>query len=88
MVFLFVFSYLGANLPIWRFAQPVNYIGFWVMLITILLSAVGMIAAPLLGTKDMAGNLIGAFALPAVKDLGFGIAGGPRRGSRCGRCSS
>jgi carbon starvation protein len=71
MVFLFAFSYLGANLPIWRFAQPVNYIGFWITLITVLLSAVGMVAAPLLGTKDMAGNLIGAFALPAVKDLGF-----------------
>ena len=73
MVFLFAFSYLGANLPIWRFAQPVNYIGFWITLITVLLSAAGMIAAPLLGTKDMAGNLIGAFALPAVKDLGFTI---------------
>ncbi len=73
MVFLFGFSYLGANLPIWRFAQPVAYIGFWIMLITILLSAVGMVAAPLLGTKDAAGNLIGAFALPAVKDLGFAI---------------
>jgi carbon starvation protein len=76
MVFLFAFSYLGANLPIWRFAQPVNYIGFWIMLITILLSAVGMVAAPLLGTKDAAGNLIGAFALPAFKDLGFGIVEG------------
>lgn len=76
MVFLFAFSYLGANLPIWRFAQPVNYIGFWIMLITIVLSAVGMIVAPLLGTKDMAGNLIGAFALPAVKDLGFAIQEG------------
>jgi carbon starvation protein len=73
MVFLFAFSYLGANLPIWRFAQPVNYIGFWITFITVLLSAVGMIAAPLLGTKDMAGNLIGVFALPAVKDLGFTI---------------
>jgi carbon starvation protein len=73
MVFLFAFSYLGANLPIWRFAQPVNYIGFWIMLITILLSAVGMVAAPLLGTTDAAGNLIGAFALPAIKDLGFAI---------------
>ena len=76
MVFLFAFSYLGANLPIWRFAQPVNYIGFWITLITILLSAVGMIVAPLLGTKDAAGNLIGAFALPAVKDLGFAIEAG------------
>ena len=76
MVFLFAFSYLGANLPIWRFAQPVNYIGFWIMLITILLSAVGMVVAPLLGTKDAAGNLIGAFALPAIKDLGFTIEAG------------
>ena len=73
MVFLFAFSYMGANLPIWRFAQPVNYIGFWITSITILLSALGMVVAPLLETKDAAGNLIGAFALPAVKDLGFTI---------------
>jgi carbon starvation protein len=46
------------------------------MLITILLSAVGMVVAPLLGTKDAAGNLIGAFALPAFKDLGFTIQEG------------
>ncbi len=76
MAFLFAFSYLGANLPIWRFAQPVNYIGFWITSITILLSAVGMVVAPLLGIKDAAGNLIGAFALPALKDLGFGIEAG------------
>jgi len=73
MVFLFAFSYMGANLPIWRFAQPVNYIGFWITSITILLSALGMIVAPLLGTKDASGALIGAFALPAFKDLGFAI---------------
>ncbi len=73
MVFLFVFSYLGANMPIWRFAQPVNYIGFWVMLITIVLSAIGAILAPLTGAVDSAGNAIGAFALAAVKDLGFGM---------------
>jgi carbon starvation protein len=73
MLFLFAFSYLGANLPIWRFAQPVNYIGFWITLTTILLSAAGMVIAPLLGTKDTAGNFIGAFALPAFKDFGFEI---------------
>jgi carbon starvation protein len=73
MVFIFAFSYMGANMPIWRFAQPVNYIGFWITSITILLSALGMVVAPLLGTKDVAGNLIGAFALPALKDLGFAI---------------
>jgi carbon starvation protein len=76
MAFLFVFSYLGANLPIWRFAQPVNYIGFWITSLTILLSALGMIVAPLLGTKDAAGNLIGAFAIPAFKDLGFAMVEG------------
>ncbi|MFM7459704.1 MAG: carbon starvation CstA family protein, partial [Burkholderiales bacterium] len=76
LVFLFGFSYMGANLPIWRFAQPVAYIGFWVMLITILLSAVGMVVAPLLDTKDAAGNLIGQFALPALKEMGFTVQEG------------
>jgi carbon starvation protein len=71
MVFLFAFSYCGANMPIWRFAQPVNYIGFWVMLITIVLSAIGALVAPLTGALDAAGNAIGTFALTAVKDLGF-----------------
>src|ERR671922_980907 len=48
-LFLFVFSYLGANLPIWRFAQPVNYIGFWITLITIGFSAIGAILGGVLG---------------------------------------
>ncbi len=68
-LFLFVFSYLGANLPIWRFAQPVNYIGFWVTLITIVLSAVGAILAPITGIQDASGATIGAFALDATKPL-------------------
>jgi carbon starvation protein len=68
-LFLFVFSYLGANLPIWRFAQPVNYIGFWVTLITIVLSAVGAILAPITGIQDASGAKIGAFALDATKPL-------------------
>jgi carbon starvation protein len=76
MLFLFAFSYLGATLPIWRFAQPVNYIGFWIMLITIVLSAVGGLLAPLTGAQDAAGNPIGAFALAAVKGLGFKAAAG------------
>jgi carbon starvation protein len=45
-VFLLVFSYLGANLPIWRFAQPVNYIGFWITAIVIGLCAFGALIAP------------------------------------------
>jgi carbon starvation protein len=45
-IFLLIFSYLGANLPIWRFAQPVNYIGFWVTALTIGISAIGAVLAP------------------------------------------
>jgi carbon starvation protein len=48
VVFLLVFSYLGANLAIWRFAQPVNYIGFWITALTIGLSALGAIFAAFL----------------------------------------
>ena len=76
MVFLFAFSYLGANMPIWRFAQPVNYIGFWVMLITIVLGAIGAIVAPFSGAKDLAGNAIAVFTLAPVKSLGFTMAAG------------
>jgi carbon starvation protein len=43
VLFLLVFSYLGSVLPIWRFAQPVNYIGFWVTTLIIGLSALGAI---------------------------------------------
>jgi carbon starvation protein len=48
-LFIFAFSYLGANLPIWRFAQPVNYIGFWITLLTIGLSAIGAVLGGVLG---------------------------------------
>ena len=45
-ILLLVFSYMGANLAIWRFAQPVNYIGFWITALTIGVSAIGAIIAP------------------------------------------
>lgn len=66
-IFLLVFSYLGANLPIWRFAQPVNYIGFWITLLTIGFSAIGAVLAPFIAPA------VAQFQLPAVKsaDLGF-----------------
>jgi carbon starvation protein len=60
-LFLLVFSYLAATLPIWRFAQPVNYIGFWVTLLTIGLSAIGAVLAPFIKPE------VGVFALEAVK---------------------
>jgi carbon starvation protein len=64
-LFLLVFSYLASTLPIWRFAQPVNYIGFWVTLLTIGFSAVGAILAPFIKPD------IGAFALEPLKTWGF-----------------
>ncbi len=60
-LFLLVFSYLGTNLPIWRFAQPVNYIGFWITGLTILGSAVGAVLAPFLSPQ------VAAFKVLAFK---------------------
>jgi carbon starvation protein len=36
------FCYLGSVLPIWQFAQPVNYVAFWLVLVGILGSIVGV----------------------------------------------
>jgi carbon starvation protein len=58
-IFLLVFAYLSSILPIWRFAQPVNYIGFWITLIVIGLSAIGAVLAPFIKPA------VGAFALAA-----------------------
>jgi carbon starvation protein len=66
-LFLLAFAYLASTLPIWRFAQPVNYIGFWVTLLTIGLSALGALLAPIIKPE------IGAFALPAVVTWGFAL---------------
>lgn len=63
--FLLAFSYLASTLPIWRFAQPVNYIGFWITLLTIGLSAIGAILAPFIKPA------VGAFALEPIKTFGF-----------------
>jgi carbon starvation protein len=69
-LFLLAFAYLSATLPIWRFAQPVNYIGFWITLLTIGLSTVGAILAPFIKPD------IGAFALEAVKPLAWAPVAG------------
>ena len=63
-IFLLVFSYLGTNLPIWRFAQPVNYIGFWITALTIGLAAIGAVLAPL-GLVE--GATDGSFQIDAFK---------------------
>ncbi|HEY7060890.1 MAG TPA: carbon starvation CstA family protein [Chloroflexota bacterium] len=72
LLFLCLFSYVGAILPIWRYAQPVNYIGFWLSFITIALAFLGAAFAVVL-SPDVA-----SFKLPAIKsaDLGFAAAAG------------
>ncbi|MCL4393464.1 MAG: carbon starvation protein A [Chloroflexi bacterium] len=50
-LFILIFSYLGSNLPIWRFAQPVNYIGFWITILAIGFTAIGGIVAPFVAPK-------------------------------------
>jgi carbon starvation protein len=67
---ILVFSYLGANLPIWRFAQPVNYIGFWITAIVIAITAIGALIAPFTNPG------IAAFKLDAFKGFSPTIANG------------
>jgi carbon starvation protein len=59
-LFVFIFSYLGTVLPIWRFAQPTNYIGFWVTFLTIGLSALGALVG---GIRALFGNAAMAQAI-------------------------
>ncbi|MGA2903616.1 MAG: carbon starvation CstA family protein, partial [Candidatus Korobacteraceae bacterium] len=59
-VFIFGFSYLGTVLPIWRFAQPTNYIGFWITFLTIGFSALGAVVA---GLRGLFGNTVMAQAV-------------------------
>lgn len=66
-LFLLVFAYLASTLPIWRFAQPVNYIGFWITLIIIAFSTIGAVLAPFIRPD------VGAFALDAVKPNTFAL---------------
>ncbi|RMF38239.1 MAG: carbon starvation protein A [Chloroflexi bacterium] len=54
------FCYLGSVLPIWRFAQPINYTSFWFVLLGIVGSIVGIFLATL-GVGE-AGT---SFAIPA-----------------------
>src|ERR687886_9232 len=74
LLFLCLFSYLGAALPIWRYAQPVNYIGFWLTFITIVLAFLGAAFAVVL-SPEVATFKLGAVN-PQRPDLGFGMAAG------------
>jgi carbon starvation protein len=38
-----IFCYLGAILPIWRWAQPINYVAFWIVLLGIAGGVLGLL---------------------------------------------
>ncbi|MGQ9802684.1 MAG: carbon starvation CstA family protein [Anaerolineae bacterium] len=38
-----IFCYLGAVLPIWRWAQPINYLSFWIVFFGILGGVIGLL---------------------------------------------
>jgi carbon starvation protein len=71
VLFLLVFSYLGANLAIWRFAQPVNYIGFWITALTIGLSAIGAVFAAFLSPE------VAEFKIPGFTSFQASPVAGP-----------
>jgi carbon starvation protein len=51
------FCYLGSVLPIWRFAQPINYTSFWFIGISIILAFVGIAIATFTGRVDTTFNV-------------------------------
>jgi carbon starvation protein len=53
------FCYLGSVLPIWRFAQPINYTSFWFVFLGIVGSIAGIAIATFTGTPNT------SFEIPA-----------------------
>jgi carbon starvation protein len=43
ILFVLAFCYFGATLPIWRWAQPINYLGFWVVFFAMIGTALGIL---------------------------------------------
>lgn len=62
-VIMLGFCYLGSVLPIWRFAQPVNYVSFWFVFLGIIGSIVGIAIATFSGVQNT------AFEIPAFVTL-------------------
>ena len=55
------FCYAGSVLPIWRMAQPVVYVGFWISALSIILGLVGAALATFIKPE------VAQFVLPAFK---------------------
>ncbi|MEW6717097.1 MAG: carbon starvation CstA family protein [Chloroflexota bacterium] len=42
-ILMVIFCYLGAVLPIWSFAQPVNYVSFWIVTLGMISAVLGLL---------------------------------------------
>lgn len=58
-IIMLVVCYLGSVLPIWRFAQPVNYTSFWFVFLGIVGSLIGIVIATFTGAVNT------SFEIPA-----------------------
>ena len=62
-VVIALFCYLGSVLPIWRFAQPVNYTSFWFVALGMVLAILGIAIATFTGSVNT------SFQIPAFVTL-------------------
>jgi len=68
-----VICYFGAVLPIWRWAQPINYVAFWIVFLGILAGTIGLIVWHPAFPKDFpaftnwGGNLCAATDCSAIE---------------------
>jgi carbon starvation protein len=62
-IIMLAFCYLGSVLPIWRFAQPINYTSFWFVLLGIVGSIVGILVSTFTGSVNT------SFEIPAFVTL-------------------
>jgi carbon starvation protein len=63
-ILMLLFCYLGSVLPIWRFAQPVNYTSFWLVLLGIVGSIIGIAVATLGGGANYTIDAYKGFSVP------------------------
>ncbi len=63
-ILMLLFCYLGSVLPIWRFAQPVNYTSFWLVLLGIVGAIVGIAIATLSGGANYTIDAYRGFSVP------------------------
>ncbi len=63
------FCYAGSVLPIWRMAQPVIYVGFWITALAMVLGLTGALVAPFMKPE------VAQFVIPAFR--GFNPQLGP-----------